>query len=548
MQSNSPLAAQYSLMLEKQLRAEERALEAVLGVWNDISWNDPVEQMYDVGAGNTSPLQFPPPPYFRKSVNRGEDIPVYTSEQHLGMLRDVSRLLCSTSEYAISALENRVSYLVGQGLQYQVKGRHGRNVPDEYIDRVQNLISVFHEYNGLDEIERESVWRMDVDGEAFIRLFPQDNGLLKVRFVEPELVTSSANGKDYTGTHNFGIECEEDDIEDVKGYWVVERPLVSRQPILVDQKEVIHLKAGNYRSAKRGRPLFYAVSRNLKRIEELMGSLSAMAKARAKIALIRRLRGGTPAAIEKLRAAVTATTATNSQTGQTTNIEQFQDGTILTSSDNIEYEMPGANTGAGEFVEVLKAELRGVAARVVMPEWMLTSNATDMGAYTSSLVAEAPSTRMFLRTQKYLRQKFGEGRIGVRKSLISRYLEHCIETGWLDDTYLSSIEIKAVAPSIVVHDKEGEANVNKQYFDMGVKSKATIRGEIGLDNKTEDKNFETDVKEEKEIEGAPVNTNPSEEVNKPLGQSKESNKKATKSSAYEKLKEDIRKALATPAD
>jgi hypothetical protein len=530
--AGSPVKATCDALLIKQLEHEERALEAILGTWNSINWQDPVEQMYDTAAGSTSPLMFPPPPYFRRSVNRGEDIPVYTSEQHLALLRDVSRLLCSTSEYAIGGLENRVSYLIGQGLKYSVATLSGATVPDGYLTRTQSLIDVFHEFNGLDEIEREACWRMDVDGEAFLRLFPQANGLMRVRFVEPELVTSSSNAKDqYNGDHNFGIECDPDDIEQIKGYWIIERPLVSRVPKLIPEGEVIHLKQGNYRSAKRGRPLFYAVSRNLKRIEELMGSLSAMAKARAKIALIRRLRGGTPAAIAKLRDSVTSTASTNSLTGQTTNIEQYQDGTILTSSDNIEYDMPGANTGASEFVEVLKAELRGVAARLVMPEWMLTSNATDMGAYTSSLVAEAPSTRMFLRLQKYFRQRFGEGRVGVRKSLISRYLEHLVETGWLDGNYLHLVKIKADAPSVVVHDKEGEANINKTYHDMGVKSVETIRAETGLENSKEEENFSKEQPKEKPL----VESNPVEPVKEAV--------KPKKMSAKAKVMEALRQVV-----
>ncbi len=43
---------------------------------------------------------------------------------------------------------------------------------------------------------------------------------------------------------------------------------------------------------------------------------------------------------------------------------------------------------------VLQAELRAIAARLVMPEFMLTSDASN-ASYASTMVAEGPAVRMF---------------------------------------------------------------------------------------------------------------------------------------------------------
>jgi hypothetical protein len=45
------------------------------------------------------------------------------------------------------------------------------------------------------------------------------------------------------------------------------------------------------------------------------------------------------------------------------------------------------------FVAVLHAELRAIASRLVMPEFMLTSDASN-GNYASTMVAEGPAMRM----------------------------------------------------------------------------------------------------------------------------------------------------------
>ena len=47
---------------------------------------------------------------------------------------------------------------------------------------------------------------------------------------------------------------------------------------------------------------------------------------------------------------------------------------------------------------MLQAELRAIAARLVMPEFMFTSDASNAN-YASTMVAEGPAVRMFERLQ-----------------------------------------------------------------------------------------------------------------------------------------------------
>jgi hypothetical protein len=478
----------------------QRVYESDVFPSGDLSWIDPLELLYDgVNAEGIPLIPQPFPPIFRRAQKLGEDIPVYLTEATLNIIRDRQRFICSISEYAQSALENRINYTLGTGLVYRVEAESDQ-VPRGEVRNAQRLLDLFGEFNAIELREAEALLRLDIEGEAFLRLFPQNDGMVKVRFVEPELVRSPEG--DGTPGRSFGVETDPHDVEDVKGYWIVDEPQAGYVPKLVPADEVLHIKANNYLSAKRGRPLFYQVETNLRRVTQIMNSLSAMARARCKIAMVRRLKGIAPTNAQTLAAQLTATTMTDPITGQQRNIEQFRDGTILTSTDRVDYEYLDAKINTQEFIDVMYADLKGVAARVVMPEWMLTSNTENMAAYTASLVAEAPSTKQFQRLQRNFRGFFGEYRIGPRRSLMTRFLSHCADRGYLSREWLPWLKVVAKAPTLVSRNKGEEAGVNKIYNEMGVKSIETIQQEQDLDPDVETKRLERERARKRESQQA----------------------------------------------
>ena len=74
-------------------------------------------------------------------------------------------------------------------------------------------------------------------------------------------------------------------------------------------------------------------------------------------------------------------------------------GTILDALADTDYQFPASGLDAGRYVTVLQAELRAIASRLVMPEFMLTSDASNAN-YTSTMVAEGPAMKMFDRMQQ----------------------------------------------------------------------------------------------------------------------------------------------------
>lgn len=474
---------------------EQEALTVLDSIWSG-NYQDPYANLYNningipIGAG----------PYPQTPPNRGsgEDIPVQITWQQLFWIRNVSRVLCATNEYATSAIENRVNYAIGDGLTYEVVRRQGvgRNVDlGSFVSDCQALVDIFAEYNDLPSVEEEFQVRSDVDGEAFIRTFPKPDGSMPIRFVEPEWVRSPDGSN--TPHMSYGIQTNRYDVQTVEGYWIMQDPFESQIPSFVDKEYVMHHKQRVMLSSKRGRPIFYPVFSNLKRTEALGRSISAMAVARAKIALIRRMKGATEDSAQAMVNKVKSITANDPVTGQARNIEQLPDGAIINTSDNMEYEYPAGNLGAADFLEVFKSELRGVAAALNLPEWMLTSNASDMGAYTSSLVSEAPANRSFRRQQRKVRQFFGDRCVMLNPSLCWRYLIHCARVGLIPGQYLRYVRIKTTASSLQATNPMEEANRHQIYFAMGVMTKNEIRAELGMDpiddNDGSGKNFVPDV-------------------------------------------------------
>ena len=94
------------------------------------------------------------------------------------------------NEFAINGQENRISYLVGPGHSYRAticKGMH--DSPDAAL-AAQKLLDRFQRENRWQERQQEIVRRMDRDGEAFLRFFVDPSGLTRVRFIEPDQIST----------------------------------------------------------------------------------------------------------------------------------------------------------------------------------------------------------------------------------------------------------------------------------------------------------------------------------------------------------------------
>lgn len=392
------------------------------------------------------------------------------SEQELTLIRQDCRALAQTNEFAINGHENRVSYIVGAGHTYRATTRKHTAGDGEAAIEVQRVIDEFLRVNRWHRRQQEAILRLDRDGEVFLRYFVGPQGMTYVRFVEP--------GQVYTPTElahdpsaSYGVQTDRDDVETVQAYYVDGSP--------VDAAEIQHRKANVDANVKRGLPLFYPVRKNLRRAEKLLRNMSTVAEIQSAIALIRKHHQATRTAVQQFVAAQGDTAAGGGgQRGGT--VRRFAPGTILDAYGNVEYDFPAAALDASSYVAVLQAELRAIAARLVLPEFMLTSDASNAN-YASTLVAESPALRMFSRLQA--------AQIADDREVLERVLENAVASGRLERRVLDVVEIQIEPPSLKVRDTKEDAEMRAIEFANGILSPQTWSQRSGLDFDQEQANL-----------------------------------------------------------
>jgi capsid protein len=444
---------------------EQRITEACDSLWDALV--DPREAYVDDDGQWWRSLAPASPDQAWSGLQRG-GLP-YLDEEQLAAVRLECRRLTATNEFAINGIENRISYLVGPGHTYRVTARKGVDVSMQLLDDVQLVLNEFLHENVWHARQQEIVRRMDRDGEAFLRFFVGADGLTRVRFVEPEQVYTP---KELARTPwaSFGIQTEPDDVETPLGYYIDGEP--------VEAIHVQHRKANVDANVKRGLPLYFSVRKNLRRVEKLLRNMSALAEIQSAIALIRKHRAALRNGIEQF-VSDNACTST-SPAGKSRYVSHYQPGTILDAPAGLEYDFPAAGVNASNFVTVLQAELRAIAARLVMPEFMFTSDASNAN-YSSTLVAEGPAVKMFERLQASL--KNDDCRV------MWRVIENAAAAGRLPHDVRRQVELQIALPSLHVRDQLRECQIERIAYEKGVLSPQTWSQRLGLDYDQEQKNL-----------------------------------------------------------
>lgn len=394
----------------------------------------------------------------------------FDTEQELRLAREECRILAMLNEFAINGHENRISYVIGTGHGYRAVTKKKKEISEDTLTAVQESIDEFVRVNNWQDRQQERMRRLDRDGESFVRYFPGADGVLRVRFVEPAQVSSSGGGVPAADT--FGIKTDRDDVETVLGYWI--------GGDYVDADAIQHHKINVDANVKRGVPTFYPVRDNLKRAERLLRNMAALTTTQASIAMIRKVNnanvGGVRAFVDsKKDMDINSPYSADPMRGQV-----FRPGTILTASGNVDYEFPGFSINAESFVGVMQGILRAVAARLCMPEFMFTSDASNAN-YSSTMVAEGPAVKMFQRVQRNVSDR--------DLQTIRRAVQAQIDRGRLPDGVLEDVDIVASFPTIETRDKFKEARTNQVLKQEGVLSIQTWSEKADLDYEAEQSNI-----------------------------------------------------------
>jgi capsid protein len=440
-------------------RWESHLTEAFDALWD--LFVDPREAYLDDGGVMWNSLAM------HASSSPPSSVP-FATEEELAEIRRQVRHLVNTNEFAINGIENRVSYLVGTGHVYRACVRKGIDAPAELEAEVQAVIDEFLLVNRWQARQQEIVRRLDRDGEVFLRLFTDVEGMTRVRFVEPDQVATPQELANVPEA-SFGIHTEKQDVEAVLGYYIDGEP--------VEADEIQHRKSNVDANVKRGLPLYFPVRKNLRRIEKLLRNMSVVAEIQSAIALIRKHRGATRSGIEQFVVDQSQSATVN---GRTRHLSQYAPGTIIDAPSGVEYDFPTQGIDASNFVAVLQAELRAVAARLVMPEFMFTSDASNSN-YASTLVAEGPAVKMFERLQGNLKNDDRE--------VLWRVIARAVEAGRLPLEVHKWVDIQITPPSLEVRNNLQQTQVEKIAYEKGILSPQTWSLKLGLDYDQEQKNL-----------------------------------------------------------
>lgn len=385
------------------------------------------------------------------------------AEPQLTALRGECRQLALDNEFAINGHENRISYLVGPGHLYRVVPRRGAVPQQMLVTKAQCEIDLFVRENSWAARQQEIVRRRDRDGEAFLRFFVTPDGFLKVRFIEPGSVATPLE-QAARPEARLGLLTDPDDVETVSGYFV--------EGELVPAAEVQHRRANVDANVRRGLPLFAPVRKNLRRAERLLRNMSTVAEIQSAIALVRKHRAASRSGLEAFVANGADMTFSNATSNGREYLRRYAPGTVIDAPSTIDYEFPVAQLNAGGFVTVLQAELRAIASRLVMPEFMLSSDASNAN-YSSTLVAEGPAMRMFSRLQAEL--------VSDDLLVMERVLQTAIDAGRLPAETWEQVDLTATPPSLAIRNALHEDQRYKIEHAAGILSPQTWCQRVGLD-------------------------------------------------------------------
>jgi capsid protein len=449
-------------------RFHSRLTEAYTDLFN--SFVDPREPYCDDGE-TWLPLSSGP--------NAG---PLYSlgpaNESQLADIRRQCRQLALENEFAINGHENRISYIIGPGHTYKAvptksmgatAGLPSSASPTPLVSAVQQTLDDFLTTNRWHSRQQEIVRRRDRDGEAFLRFFTAPDGTLRVRFVEPDQIYTPPEQAGNPAAR-LGILTDEGDVETIRGYFIDGR--------LVDASEIQHRKANADANCRRGIPLFYPVRKNLRRAEKLLRNMSIVAEIQSAIALIRKHRQATATGVQQFVANQSDAWVARPESAKGV-VHRYPPGAILDTSANIDYDFPASGIDAANFVAVLQAELRAIASRLVMPEFMLTSDASNAN-YSSTMVAEGPALRMFARLQAE--------QVCDDLEVMWRVVDAAIAAGQLPPEARTQVEIQAVPPNLAVRDQLKDTQRYKIENAAGILSPQTWSQLAGLDYDQEQQN------------------------------------------------------------
>lgn len=481
---------------------KQRRINSLMESWGDLYLPDyyqsemmiqPERQYLGIGMPNAGSL---------RDRAQGANYPFVRTVQDLNNLRYASRNCVATNPYAEGTVNGLTSYVISTGFGATCKS----DTNPELASKCQEILSHWMDKNNFDGLQEELYRRTEIDGEAIYRLFPQRNGDLAIRAVEPECVVPPME-ESPNGPWSFGIKTDPEDSQDIQYYNI--RSMHTDGTITeesVKAKWIVHYKLNATAAMKRGLPSFsFATLESFNQALKLKTALGYGAAVQAAIAGIREHEGATEAQIgdfaddqlTNLPGMPFIYPSTTPASYEGTGV--VQPGTIMDLKKGTKWVDPPGASAVEEHIQVLQAVLRAAGSRWSAPEW-LVSGRSDSMSYASSLTAESPFLRACARRQRDLKRIF--------RDILEKVLHHANLHDEIPDDWDKVVSIDISAPAMEVRDIGALARANEIYHKMRVVSLRTIAASIGVNYSKERAYLQQEAQDALQPTDPIHNTNP----------------------------------------
>ena len=294
-------------------------------------------------------------------------------------------------------------YVVGRGFQIS---------PMSTLEAVADVWKEFWKHNKMDLRKKEIVRRTMRDGEIFIRYF-DDNGMMAVRFMNPDKVNDPDKDTGVIGSCTYGIETDKDDIENVLAYWY--------KGGRIPAEEVDHYKILVDFDVKRGRSFIEIIAPLVKMYNDWLKDRMKLNKVRSAVGLVKSV-AGTPTQAANIATADRIKTTKQLAPDKTAYHRAPEGVSVFTSNKGVEYKMLSPNLQASDVHYDGRAILLAIATGVGFSECMISADSSNSN-YASSLIAEGPAVMEIEDWQDYFSIIF--------EGIFERVIKHAIAKGKL---------------------------------------------------------------------------------------------------------------------
>ncbi len=185
-------------------------------------------------------------------------------------------------------------------------------------------------------------------------------------------------------------------------------------------------------------------------------------KLQASIVLWRKVQGS-PSQVASIADA--AQTSTVNDPMGTARKERYRPGSILTTSQATELEFLQPNTNFGDAVPLGRLLLLSTAAGAGVPEFMLTSDASNAN-FASTMVAEGPAVKLFESEQSFFTKEFS--------ALWRWVMSEAVRQRLLPEHFFERITISWTFPQLINRDRPRERIADVHLIKEKVLSRAEI--------------------------------------------------------------------------